>query len=219
MSDKRLSRVIASTPANQTAARVIARGIHYAPPEKLRPQDSTYSGELPPLVNVPRGKRNHTGLVVGDLSVIGYLGDHFDKDGQSKHSRWLVRCRCGVYEHRKGASLGRLAKSGDLWSARCWECTNLARLRGQKPASDQWQGRPHPIVPLLPGANDVFSGGEKFGRLTVIGYGGSGGGNGARWIVRCDCGQFGRMTSAGLKRGRSPQCERCYRVEMAGGQP
>lgn len=213
MRKSRLADVITSSPANKTAARVVARGIHYEPPERLRPLDSVYGSDLPLIVNLPRGKRDLTGVVVGRLTVIGYLGDHLDKNGKSSHSRWLVRCLCGVYEHRKGAALRRLVASADLWFARCWECRHLEHLRGHKPPNDHWQDQPIPTVPLLPGANEVFEGGEKFGQLTVVGYGGSSGGKGARWVVRCDCGAYGLMSAAGLKRSSMPQCSRCFRAE------
>lgn len=200
-----LDGVFTSFPANKTAARVVARGIHYTPPERRRPADAVYSDELPLIVNLPRDEPNYAGLRIGRLTVIGYIGDHLDKDGQSKHSRWLVRCLCGVYEHRRGRGIRRLMASSDQWTAACWECQNLERLRGKKPETDNWQDKPLPTVALLPGANDVFAGGERFGRVTVVGYGGS-----ARWVVRCDCGAYGYMTSRGLRRSALPQCTQCY---------
>jgi hypothetical protein len=200
-------------PADRVAFRVVQPGIHYTP-NGLKTLIADLEGETPPPVNLPWWKQDLTGMTIGQLVVVRYLGDKTDKDGDTRHSRWLVRCLCGEYEHRRGASLRKLASSADPWTDRCWECQNLQKLRGRRPLhSEGWQDTPIPTVPLRTGANDVFVGGERFGRLTVIGYGEASGGKGARWVARCDCGAYGLMSTAGLKKGKSPQqCSNCYYV-------
>jgi hypothetical protein len=207
-------------PIDRVALRVVQPGIHYTP-NGLKTFLADFEGESPPPVNVPADTQDLTGLSVGQLVVVRYLGDNIERGRNKRYSRWLVRCLCGAYEHRKGASLRRVASSADSEADRCWECQNLKKLRGLKPSQpDNWQVNPISTVALLPGANEVFAGGERFGRLTVIGYGGSNRSRqGARWVVRCDCGLYGLMSAAGLKRGNSPQqCTICFQAQM-GAKP
>ena len=207
-------------PIDRVALRVVQPGIHYTP-NGLKTFLADFEGESPPAVNVPADTQDLTGLSIGQLVVVRYLGDNIERGRNKRYSRWLVRCLCGAYEHRKGASLRRVASSADSEADRCWECQNLRKLRGLKLSQpDDWQVNPISTVALLPGANEVFAGGERFGRLTVIGYGGSNRSRqGARWVVRCDCGLYGLMSAAGLKRGNSPQqCTICFQAQM-GGKP
>jgi hypothetical protein len=200
-------------PVDRVAFRVVQPGIHYTP-KGLKTLTGDFEGESPPPVNIPWWKRDLTGMTIGQLVVIRYLGDKVDKDGDTKHSLWLVRCHCGTYEHRRGGSLRQLASSADPVADRCWECQNLRRLRGVRD-HDSWQNAPIPTASPSPGVSVVFSGGERVGHLTVIGYGRSNG-RGALWVVRCDCGLFGLMTTAGLKRGKPPQqCSNCYYAARA----
>ncbi len=49
---------------------------------------------------------------------------------------------------------------------------------------------------------------EKFGRLTVIGFGGRKKGQ-TMWVCRCACGQVREYHAGNLRAGRSTQCVRC----------
>jgi len=206
-----LSSPMKRRPIDRVAARVTLPGINYVPNGRMTLSvPPIASAETPPPVNRPPGKQNLAGMTIGRLTVIRYLGDKVDKEGMTVHSRWLVRCQCGTYELRRARSLRELGSSVDMCHAQCVECQNFAKLRGQKPP-DLWRETPIDTVPLLAGANEVFTAGEKFGRLTVVGYGGSSG-TGARWVVRCDCGLYGLMRAAGVK--KSPMCDRCWRLSQ-----
>jgi hypothetical protein len=201
-------------PVDRVAFRVVQPGIHYTPNGLKTITAALEGGEAPPAVNVPFDLHDLTGMTIGQLTVVRYLGHKTEQSRKNQYSRWLVRCLCGAYENRRGTSLRRLMSSVVIGPDRCLECQNLLRLRGSGPPSN-WQTAPIPTAALLPGANDIFAGGERFGRLTVVGYGKSGAGGGARWVVRCDCGRYGLMSAAGLKRGKPPQqCDGCYKAQL-----
>ena len=49
---------------------------------------------------------------------------------------------------------------------------------------------------------------EKFGQLTVIGFGGRRNRQ-TIWVCRCDCGRVGKYHSGNLRTGRSTKCVQC----------
>ena len=195
-------------PIDRVATRVTLPGVNYTPGGRMMlTVPPMPSAETPPQANRPLWKRSMVRMIFGRLTVVRYLGDKVDKEGHSVKSRWLVRCQCGGFEVRLGKSLRALNNATDPFFAQCAECQNMDNLRGKKPP-DGWQNAPIDTAPLPVGANDTFPDGEKFGRLTVVGYGCSGS-RGAKWVVRCDCGAYGLMSSRAIKRG-SQQCNGCY---------
>lgn len=60
--------------------------------------------------------------------------------------------------------------------------------------------------------------GREFGRLTVVGYLGSGGGGSSKWQVRCACGAYEQRTAKSIKRAlaghadtqTTAMCIRCF---------
>lgn len=204
-------------PVDKVALRVVLPGIHYNA-KRLTTLTAELGGqaEAPPRVNMPHDQTDLAGMQIGQLVVVRYLGDRIHRDAKRTGSRWLVRCLCGRYENRRGRTLRKAIGSDAIWADRCEECQNLRKLRGESEPSC-WGRQPIQIAPLLPGSNDIFAGGERFGRLTVIGYGKSGGG-GAKWVVRCDCGAYGMISARAIK-GSKSQCDDCDKAAWLGAQP
>ena len=83
-----------------------------------------------------------------------------------------------------------------------------------------WQDLPHPIVPLSPAVmcnpnwRDIPAG-TRIGRVTVLGYAGRTN-HGARWVVRCSCGLYGRQSARFLLSDAAKQaamCSHCHYLE------
>lgn len=105
------------TPVNGTAARVMARGEHFA----YTPHPGSGDSDLPlPTKAVTADHRNNpdfvdlTGRVVGRLKVVGLSA--------IKQGRWVCWCACGSYTLRKAQGL----KDETVVSAPCDQCYLMA---------------------------------------------------------------------------------------------
>lgn len=86
----------------------------------------------------------------------------------------------------------------------------------------QWQDTPLPVLTLpgvASGRGRMLKPGEKFGRLTVVGYGGKRT-EAATYVVRCLCGLYGYRSASSM---RSPKgrlmCNPCdYLEELKTGK-
>ena len=84
------------TPANATAARVVARGESF----EYRTHAGCQDSPLPlPTMPVPNNGTlpDLTGSRVGHLRVIGFSAE--------RNGRWVCRCDCGMYTLRKTSAL------------------------------------------------------------------------------------------------------------------
>jgi hypothetical protein len=89
---------------------------------------------------------------------------------------------------------------------------------------DAWQETPLPIFPLT-SSGAVNLAGLRVGRLTVLGFGGSGGkgiSHRGRWVVRCTCGMYGHHKAKFLRSENakiSAMCPKChYLVKLKAGR-
>lgn len=119
--------VVASAPANATAAVVTAGSrTHYESSRKVVPEH-VHTDIRPPLKDLRRLDRNAratavalVGKRIGRLTVIGIREEPKRFTGGTKRkARWVVRCDCGRYEHRLAKAL-REPKLPDR--AMCSEC-------------------------------------------------------------------------------------------------
>lgn len=74
------------------------------------------------------------------------------------------------------------------------------------------------VLPCLPMPPETpISAGQRFGRLVVKGYAGKGP-NGAKYVVRCDCGNWCHRKMKGLRTPRNQMCPVCnYAEEVKAG--
>jgi hypothetical protein len=117
--------ILASSPLNATAGRVLSKGVAFEP----EVQPSEHSWEAPPaLVRIGLTHRANasfvdlTGFRVGRLTVLGMV------DGMRKEARgalWACRCACGRYVGRRAKSL----KTMTVEEAMCNACNYTAKLR------------------------------------------------------------------------------------------
>ncbi|WP_207285199.1 hypothetical protein [Pseudomonas sp. FW300-N2A2] len=103
-------------PANATASRVMAKGIHF----EYKANESSSDSDLPlatreidEALTANPSFVNLTGMVVGRLKVVGL---------STKNRRWVCRCSCGRYVLRKALAL----TSGTTAGAPCDQCYLLA---------------------------------------------------------------------------------------------
>ena len=108
----------ASAPLNRDAALARdGRGEQYQ--AKLRPGARHWEAP-PPTRPIPADVADLTGVKIGRLTVVGYLGRI------GGHARWLVRCVCGDYEARRRRAIVDPRPDADNC---CEECHIEARLR------------------------------------------------------------------------------------------
>lgn len=120
-------RVVGSTPQNQTAARVMSKGVHYEP--TMAPAPHHVSTDLPlPMKDICSAPpqlqalaAELVGKTFGRLTVKGIAAE------KSKPARWVVRCSCGQWEHRKATALCE-AKAERLMCRRCDKVKEYARM-------------------------------------------------------------------------------------------
>lgn len=130
-----------SIPINQTAGRVIGKGIQYEPEIKGHSGTRDFPYKIRPLIQIPRAVRNQkgwidlTGRKRGSLTVIGLLAAEV-------YDRWVVRCCCGCYELKKAKSLKipittacqtRCESCMDLWKIKRME---YIKIYGKSPPND-----------------------------------------------------------------------------------
>ena len=144
----RLDAVIASVPANATAARVMARGEHWTP-EKVPPPGLLHWESPPPIKPfVGTAGQDYTGKKFGRFTVVGLLGI---SGGKNRGERWVVRCSCSHFEARTPQSIalrvaGYVIEDGNPMWDRCWWCAQWAvtqnryAKKGAKPLSDFTSG-------------------------------------------------------------------------------
>lgn len=100
-----MDRIFSSNPLNSTAAKVTGKGVHWTPARKEHPNLRQHVG--PPTVIPPHlypkdnGFEDLRGRRLGRLTVTGFIG----KRNPKKKALWLVRCDCGTYEERTGATI------------------------------------------------------------------------------------------------------------------
>ena len=112
-------RVITSAPMNKDAALARdGRCTSWTPARKF----NNLRSDVPLPTKKWNGHPEHdlTWQRFGDLTVIGPASD------KSSPTRWVVRCVCGCYEHRKASGLRKNAADGRLF---CAECDYLKELR------------------------------------------------------------------------------------------
>ena len=111
---KKARKVPMYQAVNRDTAIAMSGGTSYE--YKHRKPSAFFSPLCPPLREPLRNSLDLTGVKVGRFTVIGLsmlLG------------RWVVRCQCGNYEHRRSKAITNPKAPGD----RCSECWNLAYLK------------------------------------------------------------------------------------------
>ncbi len=128
-------KIAASIPQSATAARVVSRGVHYEP--TLKHDGNFVTGDLPLPMKTPtnpeaiRVAQELVGKTFGRLTVKGLA------EGKSNPARWVVRCSCGRWEHRKAKTL-----RGDPERLACSHCdktkeyAKMYRQQGGKSVED-----------------------------------------------------------------------------------
>lgn len=117
-------------PIDSNAARVLSRGEHWSPSNKM----GAMQFEVPPgMADLSRGRNetqpeDMTGRKIGRMVVIGYFGKGKKRGGAQ---RWVCRCPCGVYAIRTAGAIKK-AKNPD---EKCGNCQEIERLRN----SDRWR--------------------------------------------------------------------------------
>lgn len=114
-----LDRVIASAPVNADAAHAVGRGGEPPVLAKRGTIDNHYA--LEPTKPLCRQNPDLRGVRFGRFTVVGYLG----KRNRKQPALRLVRCACGVFEHRRAAAIKNPENLGD----RCIECWELVYLK------------------------------------------------------------------------------------------
>lgn len=129
--------LVTSAPANAQAAKDAgAKGGAFVPRKTIYDATNVYS-ELAPLPTrrvdaaiLNNGEfKDYTGLRVGKLTVIGLSA----LTGSSS-ARWVVRCVCGIYEHRKTSRIKTMTP--DDRSAQCQQCDYVAGIRSGREGVD-----------------------------------------------------------------------------------
>ena len=113
-------RIVSSVPANATAARVVGRGVHWSPGKSVVGAHEAWQDMPLPMLSPPRDAPALVGLRVGRLTVLGYGG------AGSDGARWVVRCACGTYGHRRAKSL---RAPGAAERAMCPQCDYLEEIK------------------------------------------------------------------------------------------
>lgn len=143
MKTQNLGAVLASTPLNATAGRVVSQnGEHYEPPQRKL---NHYHSETPLPIKPATSLDGNTlaalnpllGRRFGRLTVLGML----DKPPSNKGASYVVRCVCGRYETRKRKAL--LSSKGSIHGedrcSACWcvlEAKFYYSVDGARPLED-----------------------------------------------------------------------------------
>ena len=114
-----MDKIFTSVPVNETAARVVAKGVNWEPQKKIQvvEQDTPL-----PIKNPPPNIENVTGVRFGRFVVIGY--------SKNAGGKWVCRCDCGRYALRRT----RAVKNADNSQDRCELCRHLAYVK----RADAW---------------------------------------------------------------------------------
>lgn len=128
---------------------------------------------------------DETGNRYGRLTVIERVAN-----SDSRRVMWRCKCDCG----NEAIVSGDCLRWGQTKSCGC--------LRRERFAPLTHDGHSRKLIDLV---------GNRYGRLTVIRYAGSGV-SGARWVCRCDCGNITEVASFSLRNGETKSCG-CLRRE------
>jgi hypothetical protein len=115
-------RGVECVPVDGVAARVVAPGLVWKP---LAVFNEPIFDVPPQTLAPPAGLADRTGVRIGRLTVIGYLGVRAYTKGPPSHF-WLVRCDCGKYEVRN-QKWCRPGRPGD--GKACQVCVYRTALR------------------------------------------------------------------------------------------
>lgn len=110
---------------------VTARGVHWEPAAlKLSPGQVISDVPLPtrPWPATARGQDNLTGRIIGRLTVVGLSADSAKSEGGA---RWVVRCACGNYEHKRTRALRNPVFPSRMMCRRCDYVAEM--VAGNKP--------------------------------------------------------------------------------------
>jgi len=126
MKDKadQFNRVVSATPQNQTAARVMSKGVHYEP--TMAPAPHHVSTDVPLPMRDIRSTAPETQVLA--RALVGKIFGRLTVKGLAVgKSRWVVRCSCGQWEHRRAKALqqGEVAR---LMCRRCDKVKEYARM-------------------------------------------------------------------------------------------
>jgi hypothetical protein len=123
-------RIATATPINREAALARdGRGVHWEPQRRFN-LDAVHSDvPLPtlPCPVQPNIPKDMIGKRFGRFVVIGYGG------AGASGARWVVRCACGAYEHRRMRALTNPGKPSSLMCNRCDYLEELKAGRAQRP--------------------------------------------------------------------------------------
>lgn len=108
--------IYARRAVNTTAARVMAKGVHFVGDKKILTADS----ELPIKTRaLPLNMEDLHGFKFGRMVVIGVAAE--------VRGRWVVKCNCGVYTLRTTKAVKNRANKIDC----CEQCRHLMHLKKQ----------------------------------------------------------------------------------------
>lgn len=119
-------RILTSQPVNKQAAMVAGgQGTIWQSNFRGNPHARKWDAP-PPCVPIPAGRLTETfedltGLKIGRMTIIGYLG----KLNPKKKALWLARCVCGTYESRGAKAIKNAMPNADL----CEDCRYLERVK------------------------------------------------------------------------------------------
>lgn len=191
---------------DKTSALVTSKGPDYQL-TKFKPACPWDTATPHPITECPDNIKDLTGEKLGRMIVLGYHSTRTSgRKNTIQHTRWVVRCACGMYSLRTNKSIERKSDS-DHCCDRC-DYLKIIRKRAKGKADNS-----HVEVEILPlpennanTINDII--GEVFDYLRVIGYGGSNG-RGAKWVVQCIlCGGRQYKEARDLRKGRT-KCNVC----------
>lgn len=112
-------KLISSVPVDSAAARVLGRGVHWEPAKTLK--DNYVRAMAPlPMMQPPPDAPQVVGLRFGRLRVVGYGGTG------ANGAKWVVRCDCGAFEHRRLAALKRSTVERP---GMCFHCDYLSEIK------------------------------------------------------------------------------------------
>jgi hypothetical protein len=148
-----LDKVFASEPVDRVARRVTQQPADEEAPSPPPPRKNPYAdytpnnwAECPPLSSLTKADLaklrkggtfiNFTGMRLGKLRVIGLGAFRSTSQSGSKPTRWVVRCDCGYYEHRRTRTLRIALESRGADTGCCQRCQQTEWLRQQQDASD-----------------------------------------------------------------------------------
>ena len=117
-----MQRVATQLPINKTAALVTGKGTHFDP--VIKPSCYATTDIRPRLRPVPKNTLDLTGVRFGRFVVVGLPADLND--------RWVVKCDCGNYEHRRAKAIRNLANNVD----RCNVCRKTHYILKGKDIND-----------------------------------------------------------------------------------